>query len=168
MKASALQKIISLIKQWFILAIYFSFWFCALTFYNESALHLNNSSVIGYGFALLQAALLSKFLVTAELIAPFGSMYKSSIYWAVILRTSFDSAVVLGLRFFSAGLEGLYHHTGFIDSMKDFCQGDLKHILALTFLYWLIVLPYVAYCLLRRLAGNAGLQAYLTASRDQN
>jgi hypothetical protein len=155
----------SLFQKWLILACYFALWFSALTFYNEAALHLEASRLIGYGVALIQALLLSKFLVTAEYFQPVGSMYKSNIYLAVIVRTTIDSVFVLISRVFSAGLEGAVHHRGFVESMLDFCQGDVLHILSLFCMYWLIVLPYVAHCLLRHIAGEQGVQSFLMANR---
>jgi hypothetical protein len=155
----------SLLQKWLILASYFALWFSALTFYNEAALHLEASRVIGYGVALIQALLLSKFLVTAEYFQPVGSMYKSNIYLAVIVRTTIDSIFVLISRVFSAGLEGALHHRGFVESMLNFCQGDVLHILSLFCMYWLIVLPYVAYCLLQHIAGDQSMQSFLMANR---
>ena len=155
----------SLLQKWLILASYFALWFSALTFYNEAALHLEASRVIGYGVALIQALLLSKFLVSAEFFQPVGSMYKSNIYLAVIVRTTIDSIFVLISRVFSVGLEGALKHDGFVESMLNFCQGDVLHILSLFCMYWLIVLPYVAYCLLQHIAGDQSLQSFLMANR---
>ena len=166
MNSSKVKHVLfSLLKKWAILATYFALWFSALTFYNEAALHLEASRVIGYGVAIIQALLLSKFLVSAEYFQPLGSLYKSNIYLAVILRTTFDSIFVLISRIFSAGLEGAIKHQGFVESMLNFCQGDVFHILSLVFLYWLIVLPYVAYCLLQHMAGEQSVQSFLLASR---
>ena len=155
----------SLLKKWLILACYFTLWFSALTFYNEAALHLEASRVIGYGVALIQALLLSKFLVSAEYFQPVGSLYKSNIYLAVIIRTTIDSVFVLISRIFSAGLEGALKDHGFVESILNFCQGDVLHILSLVCLYWLIVLPYVAYCLLQYIAGEQGVQSFLMANK---
>jgi hypothetical protein len=157
--------ILSLFKKWAILAAYFTLWFSALTFYNEAALHLEASRVIGYGVAIIQALLLSKFLVSAEYFQPVGSLYKSNIYLAAILRTTFDSIFVLISRIFSAGLEGALKHQGFVESMLNFCQGDVLHILSLVCLYWLIVLPYVGYCLLQQIAGKQSVQSFLMSNR---
>ncbi|MBU3623856.1 hypothetical protein [Polynucleobacter sp. AP-Latsch-80-C2] len=166
MKLSQVQHLIlSLFKKWVILATYFTLWFSALTFYNEAALHLEASRVIGYGVAIIQALLLSKFLVSAEYFQPVGSLYKSNIYLAAILRTTFDSIFVLISRIFSAGLEGTLKHQGFVESMLNFCQGDVLHILSLVCLYWLIVLPYVGYCLLEQIAGEQSVQSFLMSNR---
>ena len=160
-KAMLLAKL--LLKKWLILACYFALWFSALTFYNEATLHLEPSQVIGYGVALIQALLLSKFLVSVEYVLPVGSLYKSNIYLAAIIRTTIDSIFVMVSRILSAGLEGTFQHRDFIQSMLDFCQGDVLHILSLLCMYWLIMLPYVAHCLLEHIAGEQGVQAFLMA-----
>jgi hypothetical protein len=157
--------IASLLKKWMVLAAYFALWFSALTFYNEAALHLEPSRVIGYDVALIQALLLSKFLVSAEYLQPIGSLYKSNIYLAVILRTTIDTIFVLISRYLSAGLEGVIKNHGFIESMREFGEGDALHILSLVCIYWLIVLPYVAYCLLQHMAGEQSVQSFLMAKR---
>ena len=154
-----------------VLVIYFSLWFCALTFYNENALHLEPSRVVGYGFAILQALMLSKLLLIPEGLLPFGVVFKptvkGSLYLAIILRTTIDSILVLALRYLIVGLEGLYKGNGFIESIFAFYQGDVKHVLAILCLYWLIVLPYVVYRFLVYLAGEKDLEAYLLERRAQ-
>jgi hypothetical protein len=152
-----------------VLIVYFSLWFCALTFYSEDALHLESSRVIGYGFAILQALMLSKLLLIPEGILPFGVVLKStvkgSLYLAIILRTTIDSILVMALRYLIVGLEGLFKGNGFIESIHAFYQGDIKHILAVLCLYWLIVLPYVAYRFLLYLAGDKDLATFLSERR---
>jgi hypothetical protein len=75
-----------LLENWIISALYFSVWFCALTFYNEAALHLESSVVRGYGFAIFQAVLLAKFLSTAVMILPTEWMLKHSVYLAILFQ----------------------------------------------------------------------------------
>ena len=165
------HKWLGLMKKRMVLVIYFSLWFCALTFYNENALHLEPSRVVGYGFAILQALMLSKLLLIPEGLLPFGVVFKptvkGSLYLAIILRTTIDSILVLALRYIIVGLEGLYKGNGFIESIHAFFQGDIKHVLAVLCLYWLIVLPYVVYRFLVYLAGEKDLEAYLLARRAQ-
>lgn len=162
------EKTSNLLKNWLISALYFSVWFCALTFYSEEALHIEPSAVIGYGFAIFQAVLLAKFLTTATLVLPMGSILKHSIYWVIIIRTTGASILVLLLRYFSVGMEGFFNHKGFLESILNFFQGDIKHVLAVFVMYWLIVMPYIAYGVLKHLAGGKDLDAFLLACRTQN
>jgi hypothetical protein len=165
------HKWLGLMKKRLVLIVYFSLWFCALTFYNENALHLESSRVIGYGFAILQALMLSKLLLIPEGFLPFGVVFKptvkGSLYLAIFIRTTIDSIIVLALRYLIVGLEGLLKGNGFIESTLAFYQGDIKHILAVLCLYWLIVLPYVVYRFLVYLAGEKDLEAFLLARNDQ-
>jgi hypothetical protein len=154
-----------------VLVVYFSLWFCALTFYSEDALHLESSKVIGYGFAILQAVMLSKFLLIPEGLLPYGLVFKGTgkpaLYLAIIARTTFVSVATLCIRFLVVGLEGLLKGKGFIESIGAFSQGDIKHILATLCMYWLIVLPYMAYRFLIYLAGDKDLVEFLTERRAQ-
>jgi hypothetical protein len=155
-----------------VLIVYFSLWFCALTFYSEAALHLHSSQVIGYGFAILQAVMLSKFLLIPEGLLPYGLISKRTekpaLYLAIIIRTTFVSVAALCIRYLVVGLEGLFKGNGFIESIITFSQGDIKHILATLCMYWLIVLPYMCYRFLIYLAGDKDLVAFLSEKRTQS
>ena len=162
------QQANGLLKHWVIAALYFSVWFCALTFYNEAALHLKPSAVRGYGFAIFQAVLLAKFLTTATLILPMELILKHSVYWAILFRTTVVTILVMFLRLFSLGLEGLFHHQPFLESILNFFEDDIQHGLAVFFMYWLIIMPYIVYGILKHLAGGKDLEAHLLASRTKN
>jgi hypothetical protein len=97
----------------------------------------------------------------------FNPTVKGSLYLAIIIRTTIDSILVMVLRYLIVGLEGLSKGNGFVESTLAFYQGDIKHILAVLCLYWLIVLPYVVYRFLVYLAGEKDLEAYLLARNDQ-
>lgn len=155
-----------------VLIVYFSLWFCALTFYSENALHLQASQVIGYGFAILQAVMLSKFLLIPEGLLPYGLLFKRTekpaLYLAIICRTTFVSVATLCIRYLVVGLEGLLKGKGFFESISAFGQGDIKHILAILCMYWLIVLPYICYRFLIYLAGDKDLVTFLSERRTQS
>lgn len=162
------RKVYDLLKNWITSALYFSVWFCALTFYSEAALHLEPSAVRGYGFAIFQSVLLAKFLTTASLVLPMESIVKHSVYWAILFRTTGASILVSLLRYFSVGLEGFFNHKGFLESILNFYQGDFKQALAVFFMYWLIIMPYIVYGILKHLAGEKDLETHLLASRNPN
>ena len=165
------HKWLGLMKKRAVLVVYFVLWFCALTFYSEDALHLDASKIVGYKFAVLQALMLSKFLLIPEGLLSYGLIFKPavkySLYLGIIFRTTFDSIIALCIRYIVVGLEGLYRGSGFIESINAFSQGDIKHILAILCMYWLMVLPYVCYGFLRYLAGSEALEDYLLAKRTQ-
>ncbi|WP_143143886.1 hypothetical protein [Polynucleobacter sp. MWH-Adler-W8] len=172
MKFSFLGHMKEMLRELPIVATYLSLWFCAITFYNQAAVHMPEKGIESYGIAVIQALVMSKIMLTAEMIVPVGVIFKPNvkftIYLAILVRTTLASIVALMLRYSAAGTEGFFKHQGFIESMRNFCDGDIAHILALTCLYWLIVLPYIAYRFLLHLAGNNDLASYLLEKRPQN
>lgn len=152
----------SVLKQGLILTLYMAVWFCALIFYDKDALNIHESRYVSYGFAILKALSLSKFMLAAHAISPIRFQSGLPLYRLIILRTSFNAAVVLIFSYLFAGIEGLFKHQGFIDAMRSFCDGNIERIVALTLIYWLIVLPYVAYRCLGESMGQENLQSYLS------
>jgi len=170
---TVVEHVKKILIEWPILATYLALWFLSITFYDRATLHLHERpDLIAYGLALLEAVLLSKFLVTAQMVVPYGFVFnpnfKITFYLAIIVRTTLASLVVLMLRYLDAGVRGLVKHQGFIESMKDFCQGDVDQILSFLFLYWMVVLPYITYRFILHIAVDADLVSLLISKRSQN
>ena len=166
-------RVKAMLIEWPILATYLALWFLAITFYDRATLHITaRPDLIAYGLALLEAVLLAKFLITAQMVVPHGIVFnpkiKITFYLAIIVRTTLASLVVLMLRYFDAGIQGYVKHQGFIESMKNFCQGDMGQILSFLFLYWMIVLPYITYRFILYLIDDGDLVSLLTSKRSQN
>lgn len=149
------------LKRGLILNAYLAAWFCALTFLSDAILHEEGVPYITYGFAILKASALSKFMLIGQKVFPITFHQGSSVLWHVFRRSIVDTSFVLAISFLFAGLEGLIHHKGFIESLQNFCKGNLEHVAALTLCYWLIILPYLAYCGLKCAMGAEALYAYL-------
>lgn len=164
-----LERIKNAFKAWPFLATYLALWFCAITFYNQAALHVPEKDIQPYVFVIIQALIFSKLMLTAEMIIPIGLIFrptvKSTIYLSIIVRTTLASILVIMLRYLAAGTEGFFRGQDFFESMQNFCDGDMLHILALTCLYWLIVLPYITLRFVLYLAGGQDIATYLIAAR---
>ena len=161
MKNQAHRNWRGILRQGLILTIYMAVWFCAFIFYDKEALNIQDASTVSYGFAILKALLLSKFMLVAEIVIPITLKPGKSLYRLIAVRTFFDAVVVLIFSYVFAGIEGLHRHQGFIDSMRSFCHGDVERISALFLMYWFLMLPYVAYRVLGKAMGQENLQSYL-------
>lgn len=161
MKSQVHQGWKNIVKQGLILTLYMAVWFCALIFYDKDALNIQGSPTVSYGFAILKALTLSKFLLVAHALSPLTYKKGSSIYLLIAMRTIFNAIVVLCFSYLFAGIEGMFKHQDFIDAMRSYCDGDVQRILALTLMYGLIVLPYVAYRALGEAMGDENLHSYL-------
>ena len=166
---SAISPAIELtLKRGLILNAYLAAWFCALTFLSDAILHQDGVPYITYGFAILKASALSKFMLVGQKLFPLTFRSGSSVLWLVFRRSLIDTGFVLAVSYLFAGLEGFIHHKGFIESLQAFCKGSLEHVAALTLCYWLIILPYLAYCGLKQAMGAERLYAYLMGVESRN
>lgn len=145
MKSSHPNKFFSVFKKTLILTLYLAVWFCAINFYSEAVLHAGSLPHITYINAILLAGILAKFMIFEQTIAPLAIKEGSSLYWLIIRRTTFDTMVALFLRYLFTGIEGVFNHQGFIESILSFGGGDFKHILSIWILFWLIIMPYMVY-----------------------
>ena len=55
----------------------------------------------------------------------------------------------------------MIHHKDFFETVQNFCKGSWEHVIALSLCYWLIILPYLIYCGLKKAMGAEQLYAYL-------
>ena len=156
-----LEKVEAAIKKGLILQIYLAIWFCALVFLSDAILEQAGVPYFTYGFAILKASALSRFMLVGQKLFPLPFARGSSVLWLVFRRSLIDTAFVLALSYLFYGLEGMIHHKDFFETVQNFCKGSWEHVIALSLCYWLIILPYLIYCGLKKAMGAEQLYAYL-------
>ena len=162
-----LQNLETTIKRGLILQVYLAVWFCALIFLSDSILQEDGVPYISFGFAILKASALARFMLIGQKLFPLSFATGSSVLWLVFRRSLIDTGFVLSLSYIFFGIEGVIHHKGFFETLQNFCGGSLQHVIALTLCYWLIILPYLIYCGLKRAMGAASLYAYLLGAEEE-
>jgi hypothetical protein len=125
------------------LSIYFGIWFCALAFLGATSLDERPIPLSIFGFALIKAALCSKFMMIGQAIFPIKVYKNNGIVSSLILESLIYLVIVLGLNYFEAGIHGLIHGKDFISSMADFGRSNPLHVVSMSIVYWLIVWPYL-------------------------
>jgi hypothetical protein len=125
------------------LSMYFGIWFCALAFLGATSLDERPIPLSIFGFALIKAALCSKFMMIGQAILPIKVHKNNGIVNSLILESLIYLVIVLGLNYFEAGIHGLIHGKDFISSMADFGRSNPLHVVAMSIVYWLIVWPYL-------------------------
>ena len=150
----------------FKLTIYFSIWFCALTFLAVTTLHTQSISLSIFGFAMIKAALCAKFMIIAQVVYPIKINQSSGIVGSLLLESFFYLFVVIALNYLEAGIDGLLHGREFITSLADFGQSDPLHILAMSIVYWLIVWPYLIFSGFKLALGTSAIHALLLGKKS--
>ena len=144
-----------------ILTIYLASWFCALVFLSNSILEVDGVPYVGFGMAIIKAGVLAKFMVMGLEIFPLPLNKSSSLIIGILKRSIVYVIVVVALSYLFAGIEGYFHHKGFLDSIHNFAGGSFRHLIALAIMYWLIVLPYLAFKAFEEVIGEEKMRAYL-------
>lgn len=150
----------------FQLTVYFSIWFCALTFLSVTTLHTQSLSFTLFGFAIIKAALCAKFMLIAQVLYPIKINQKSGIVNSLFLESLFYILVVIALNYLEAGVDGVIHGKDFITSLADFGQSDPLHVLAMSIVYWLIVWPYLIFTGFKLALGSTATHELLLGKKS--
>lgn len=127
----------------FRLTLYFGIWFSALNLLIHETQGRTGLPLEAWGFAWIKAALCAKFLLIGQLLIPMPDATKSRL-WAVILpRSVMYLLIVIALNLLEEGLRGMMHGHPFAQSLSEYAGGNPLHFLALAWVYWLILLPYL-------------------------
>jgi hypothetical protein len=129
----------------FRLTIYFGVWFCALAFLAATSLDERPIPLSIFGFALFKAAICAKFMLVAQAFFPITVDKKNGIVNSLIVESLVYLAVVIGLNYLEAGVDGLIHGKEFLISMMNFGKSNPLRVVALSIVYWLIVWPYLLF-----------------------
>ena len=149
-----------------VLFLYLSIWFSALVFLSNAILRANELPVLTLSFALVKAALCAKFMLLGQSLFPMALGKGRPIFWILMRHSIVYLAVALVLSFFEAGLEGLFHHKPFFESLLNFEEGDPYRLAATSFIYWLILLPYLVFVGIREELGYSELSRILFGTTD--
>lgn len=159
------NKFKDMVIRTFLLTAYLAAWFCALVFLSNSILEIEGIPYVGFGMAIIKAAVTAKFMVMGLEMFPLPINKGSSLIWGVIKRSIVYVVVVVGLSYLFSGIEGYFHHEGFIEPMRHFAGGSPRHVLALAITYWLIVIPYLAYYAVEEVIGQERMHELLHAGK---
>ena len=149
-----------------VLFLYLSVWFSALVFLSNSILRANELPLLNLSLALVKAALCAKFMLVGQSLFPMALGQGRPIFWILMRHSVVYLVIVLALSFFEAGLEGLFHHKPFFESLLNFEKGDPYRLAATSFIYWLIILPYLVFVGIREELGYSEVSRILFGATD--
>ena len=164
-KPSLKSKLEEEAKKAFALTLYFGAWFCAIAFMAATALEERPIPLEIFGFALIKAGISAKFMLIAQAAFPIKVNKEHGIVGSLIFESIIYIAVVLGLNYLEAGVEGYMHGKAFITSMAAFGNSDPLRVLAMSIVYWLIVWPYLIFTGVNIILGNKETLAILFGSK---
>jgi hypothetical protein len=163
--SKAKEKLLEELKAAFYLSIYFATWFCAMVFMGLTTLDGWPIPLAPFGFALFKAILCAKFMLVAQAFFPITVKEDIGILRSLLKQSFFYLIIVLLLSWFEFGLDGWIHHRGFIESLESFGHHNVAHLVATSFMYWLIVWPYLIFSGIRLSLGPEATKKILLGKR---
>lgn len=167
-KSAFKEKLIDESKKAFALTLYLGTWFCALSFLAATLLDERPIPLSIFGFALVKAGITAKFLLIGQAIYPIKVDKTHGIVSSLFVESLIYIAIVLGLNFLEAGIDGALHGKHFLESMTAFSQSNPLRLLALSIVYWLIIWPYLMLAGMQLLMGKEHIWGLFFGSKNSS
>lgn len=126
-----------------LLTLYFGVWFSALNLLVHETQGRSGLPFEAWGFAWVKAALCAKFLLIGQMLVPMPKASKDDLWLSVLPRSLVYLLVVIVLNVLEEGVRGMLHGGSFTESMAGYAGGNPLHFVALAWVYWLILVPYL-------------------------
>jgi hypothetical protein len=147
-----------------LLALYFAAWFCAIAFFSFALLREAAIPITPFGLAIIKAALCAKFMMIGKAIFPLKVDANRGLIKSIFWHSIAYLLIVIALSFLESGIDGLLHGKSFLESVSSFGHGDPIYIAAISFMYWLILWPYLIVLGLNQSLGNTAVRTILFGS----
>lgn len=167
-KSTFKEKLVDEAKKAFVLTLYLGTWFCALAFLAATLLDERPIPLSIFGFALIKAGITAKFLLIGQAIYPITVDKTHGIVRSLLVESLIYIAIVLGLNYLEAGIDGALHGKNFLVSMTAFGQADPLKIVAFSFVYWLIIWPYLMLAGMQLLLGKEHIWSLFFGSENSS
>jgi hypothetical protein len=167
-KASFKEKAIDEAKKAFALTVYLGTWFCALSFLAATLLDERPIPLSIFGLALIKAGITAKFLLIGQAIYPIKVDKAHGIVKSLFVESLIYIAIVLGLNYLEAGIDGVIHGKNFLISMTAFGQANPLKIVSFSFVYWLIIWPYLMLAGMQLLLGKEHIWSLFFGSKNSS
>ena len=105
-------------------------------------------------------------MLIGQAIVPIKVSKHHGIVRSLVIESFIYLAIVLALNYIEAGIDGLIHGKSFFQSLAAFGQSDPLKILAMSIVYWLIVVPYLIFTGTLLLMGKNDFIALLFGNRN--
>ena len=105
-------------------------------------------------------------MLVGQAIFPIKVTKHHGIVRSLLIESLIYLMIVLALNYLEAGIDGVIHGRNFIESLAAFGQSDPLKILAMSILYWLIVVPYLVFTGALILMGKDNFIALLFGNKN--
>jgi hypothetical protein len=132
--------------------------FAAVIFYRDAVLRAEGIAYAAYGFALVKALVMAKFMVLGQAARLGERLRGQRLFVTVLWRTSVFMLLLVVLSMIEEAVVGAVHGRGAVESIRAMADGNLREKIANAFLLWVILLPYFVLRLIGEVLGKGELR----------
>jgi hypothetical protein len=154
------QKTIEQMKEFILIALYLWLVFGLLVVYRSVILakyHID-FNFVDHGFALINALALGKVMLVAKYLHLGEPFNDAPLIYPTLLKSALFSIVLACFKVLEGVAVGFYHGRSFAETIADLPGGSLSGILILTFLIFVMLIPFVGFEELQRVLGEGRLK----------
>ncbi|HLY03025.1 MAG TPA: hypothetical protein VKR56_11105 [Candidatus Cybelea sp.] len=161
---SVARKLEHELREYAVAVLYLTVCFGAINFYSDALLNAHGVSYWSYGWGLIKALILAKFILVGQTLH-LGERYATRrfIYVVAVKALVFLVFLVI-LSFVENAIVGFFHGQGLSASSATF-GGTLPLLLATCLIMLLILIPFLAFRELNEALGEGGLRKLLFEPR---
>ena len=161
------EKAKSELKELFFITAYLFVVFSALSFYKSAILEAQGVHWLPWGFALIKAVVLAKFIMIGRALHIGEGHRTKPLIWQIIQKSIAFLILVAGFTVIEEAIVGFIHDKTFWESMAEVGGGTTEEMIATAIIMFLVFIPLFAYGALGEVLGEKTLFRTLFVERLQ-
>ena len=160
------EKIVAEGKQFFWIFVYL--WVLLALFSIHKSIVLNEPNLLFHqGFALINAWVLAKVMLTAEMFNIGDNLNHKPLIYPIVFKSAIFSMILMSFYIIEETLIGLWHGKTAMDSIPDIGGGSLKGMLVVGVMMFVVLMPFFALKEIGRAIGEDKLHELFFAQRTK-
>ena len=156
-KLTLKQKALFELKEFAFISLYLWAVLALFLIYKSVLLNQEHIEFLTQGFALINALVLGKIILIAKAFHLGDRYNKLPAIYPTVIKSALFAVVLAVFKLLEALVLGLYHGQPFQQSIADFGGGTTKGIVTLTFLMFVVLIPFFGFGELQRVLGKGKL-----------
>jgi hypothetical protein len=154
------------LKEFLVIALYLWVVLGLLVLFKSVVLAEQGIPFAYHGFAVINALALAKVMLTAKDLHLGEKFDEAPLIYPTLLKSALYAIVLACFKLLEEAAVGLYHGKSFQQSISDLGGGTLTGILIITFLLFVMLVPFVGYGELQRVLGEGKLEQIFLKPRS--
>ena len=165
-KKTLTQKALHEFKEFAFIVLYLWVVLGLFLLYKTMLLNKEHISTLAQGFAIINALVLGKIILIARALRLGSRLDRHPLIYPTLLKSALFSLVLAAFKILESAVVSLYRGEPFRQNLSELGGGTVKGILTLTFLMFVVLIPFVGFTELQRVLGEGALGRIFLGSRS--